>query len=109
MYVCMYVCMYVRMPTTMLLDYSVGPCAYYVQHLQCPTNIFIYIYIHDRWRVGPPPCLHCSFVVGVLLLVLSNCNSNNIGQLPVPIVAFRNFDENNRTPQTSKHQLALGW
>ena len=21
--------------------------------------------IHDRWRVGPPPCVHCSFVVGI--------------------------------------------
>ena len=48
--------------------------------------------IHDRWRVGPPPCLHRFFVVGVLVLVLSNCNSSDIGQLPVPIVAFRNFD-----------------
>ena len=47
--------------------------------------IYIYIYINDRWRVGPPPCLHCSFVVGVLLLVLSNCNSSDKGQLPVPM------------------------
>ena len=54
--------------------------------------MYIYIYIQDRWRVGPPPCLHCSFVVGVWVLVLSNCNSSDIGQLPVPIVAFRNLD-----------------
>ena len=58
---------------------------------------FFFCYIHDRWRVGPPPCLHCSFVVAVVVLVLSNCNSSDIGQLPVPIVAFRTFDENNRT------------
>ena len=51
-------------------------------HTKCGL---IGIYIHDRWRVGPPPCLHCSFVVGVLLLVLSNCNSSDKGQLPVPM------------------------
>ena len=57
----------------------------------------MYNYIHDRWRVGPPPCLHWSFVVAAVVLVLSNCNISDIDQLPVPIVAFRNFDENNRT------------
>ena len=29
------------------------------------TYVNICVYIHDRWRVGPPPCLHCSVVVGI--------------------------------------------
>ena len=78
------------------------PCRIHTNRIKIVLVIYIiyvciYIYIQDRWRVGPPPCLHRSFVVGVLLLVLSNCNSSDIGQLPVPIVALRNFDENNRT------------
>ena len=71
--------------------------------------IYIYIhcvYIHDRWRVGPPPCLHCSFVVAVLSLVMSSSNCTDIG-IPLQVSSSKCNDMDIKQPSLSKPSCRL--